>query len=726
MHVLNGWMLIGLAAIIAPLLIHLFARRQPPVVDWGAWQFLQSAQHTRRTVTLNDAWLLLLRVFVIVIAVMALARPWVSAAWLPLGNEAPPRDVAVILDGSSSTAILHEGRSIQSRLQHDVRQLVQALPRGSTVQLYDARDAVVPLLPSRTASVPNAIAALNELGPPTGTSHLPRAISTAVRALWDGQHAHREIVIFSDGQRWPWQVEETAEWISTAGLLRQSAVDPRVSVILREPNSTLIDDVGWTRANLSRERMIPGQSIMIAGVLRNQGSTVQRRHVWCEINGRPSAEHQREIRLQPDGTTEISFDVTFPQAGRHALSLRSETDAIPGNDRVDFIADVVTGVKVLLVDGTPSDDPLKSEVFFASAALETSDAANWIQASTVAWNEMPLETLHDYGAIVLANVPELSRDQTTKLQHFVTRGGAVLITLGDQAIDFLKSENGMERGWLPIESVAIAETESATHVADDGLALPWLQRFRADHGGELGTAEFRQWWTLKFLQRENQNAPQVWARFANGDPWLLAFRQGWGTVVIATSTLDADGNALPAKPDYVAWLHELLLTISAPPQRRNLAAGDSIPLPIPLRRQQPVIVNPWGQTQPLANGAEQSAVVARWPGVYIFQTEKNRAGAVLDPALLCGSPEVEAFAAQTDGRETDLAPLTDGDRAALAAMFPLQFLDELKEEERQWAAETPRREIAGWLLWCVLAGLMAESFVTYRRSRTSLSAEPHE
>ncbi|HET6424155.1 MAG TPA: BatA domain-containing protein, partial [Planctomycetaceae bacterium] len=78
MNVLNGGMLLGLATIVAPLLIHLFVRRSPPVVDWGAMQFLPSAQRAQRTIMLHDVWLLMLRIVVVALLVIALARPWVS------------------------------------------------------------------------------------------------------------------------------------------------------------------------------------------------------------------------------------------------------------------------------------------------------------------------------------------------------------------------------------------------------------------------------------------------------------------------------------------------------------------------------------------------------------------------------------------------------------------------------------------------------------------------
>ena len=52
-YLLNPWMLIGLAALAVPVIIHLLNRRRYDVVDWGAMQFLQISNVTRRRIMLR-------------------------------------------------------------------------------------------------------------------------------------------------------------------------------------------------------------------------------------------------------------------------------------------------------------------------------------------------------------------------------------------------------------------------------------------------------------------------------------------------------------------------------------------------------------------------------------------------------------------------------------------------------------------------------------------------
>src|SRR5438874_8672063 len=103
MSFLNLAMLTGLVAVAIPPIIHLLNRRRYDVVDWGAMQFLQVSEVTRRRLLIEEVLLMALRMLLLAVLVFALAGPFFDTALLTrLTGERPSRDVVLVFDGSYS------------------------------------------------------------------------------------------------------------------------------------------------------------------------------------------------------------------------------------------------------------------------------------------------------------------------------------------------------------------------------------------------------------------------------------------------------------------------------------------------------------------------------------------------------------------------------------------------------------------------------------------------
>src|SRR3712207_3221837 len=102
---LNLLMLVGLAAMAIPPLIHLLNRRRYTVVDWGAMQFLEVSQTTRRRLLIEELLLMLVRMGLIGLMVLALAAPYAAGPALAEVGGRPSRDVVLLFDGSYSMGL---------------------------------------------------------------------------------------------------------------------------------------------------------------------------------------------------------------------------------------------------------------------------------------------------------------------------------------------------------------------------------------------------------------------------------------------------------------------------------------------------------------------------------------------------------------------------------------------------------------------------------------------
>src|SRR5215208_1509752 len=126
MGFLNLAMLIGLVAVAIPPIIHLLNRRRYEVVDWGAMQFLQVSEVTRRRLLIEELLLMLLRMGLLAVLVLALADPFSDSPLLPAGQR-PNRDVVLVIDASASMSFKSGSETASERAREWAKEFVGGL-----------------------------------------------------------------------------------------------------------------------------------------------------------------------------------------------------------------------------------------------------------------------------------------------------------------------------------------------------------------------------------------------------------------------------------------------------------------------------------------------------------------------------------------------------------------------------------------------------------------------
>src|SRR3954447_6628255 len=95
------YMLWGALAAAIPIILHFFYRSRYRTVPWAAMKFLLAAiEQTSRRLKFQELFLLLLRIFLMLLLAFALARPSSSAVSQGAGGDAV--DAVLIIDQSLS------------------------------------------------------------------------------------------------------------------------------------------------------------------------------------------------------------------------------------------------------------------------------------------------------------------------------------------------------------------------------------------------------------------------------------------------------------------------------------------------------------------------------------------------------------------------------------------------------------------------------------------------
>jgi len=187
--------LVGLAAAAIPALLHLLERRVPPEADFPPLRYLSEAERQNaRRLKLRHLLLLILRTALIVLIVLAAARP-LFPTQASGGSLHEPTAVAVILDNSVSSGLVVDGRPALERLK--------AMARGSLARAT-ASDRLWLVLAdgvARAGTPDVLLATLDNAGVSARRLDLTAAVRAATRLVDAEPLPAREVHVVSDLQR---------------------------------------------------------------------------------------------------------------------------------------------------------------------------------------------------------------------------------------------------------------------------------------------------------------------------------------------------------------------------------------------------------------------------------------------------------------------------------------------------------------------------------------------
>jgi hypothetical protein len=401
----------------------------------------------------------------------------------------------------------------------------------------------------------------------------------------------------------------------------------------------------------------------------------------------------------------------------------------------------------------------------------------------------PDNPLNQYSAILLVNVPQLTEAQFAALSDFAQRGGGIGMALGSRVE--LDRYNEMmfaaENGWLhlslrEIESETPEQREDGIFIANASLEAPWLKRFRAEQGAALTTARFSRWWkvdlpkpvapetpvleesklidpSLKPVSQKDvvepeldsprkieRQPPVVLARLQTGAPYLVAGQFGRGNILVLAAPLDADWNMLPAKPDYVPFVHELFFQLASRCGERNVAVGEPLIVLQPTRAvaERPetpadfLFESPEGMLhEPQVRGDMATPLLmfndTALPGVYSLRrripgdnerlANQTKPDSVSRAKPLGAAPpppaikDRELFSVNADRAESNLTPLSEEEKKRIAGEDRLQWIREGREILLAASSELPRHELWQLLFLAFLALLVGEVLLTRKLVR---------
>ncbi len=511
---LYPYLLLGLSGIAIPVIIHLFNRRKALDVSWGAMRFLlDSLMSRRRSLLLEELLLLAARCLLAGCAVLAMARPFVPAGsffpwWLvlPLGllgivffgmsfalgryrkwqllawlaclgclllssaavflekrlslnrfAGGTARDIALVIDGSSSMTLSVDGETNFSRALKEAARLIEEAPRGVAFSVIVAGAVPDPLVPAPVTDRKYVLAALEHAIPVHGVLQVPDALAVAAASLAQGSHLTKQIILIGDGQAVGWQTGNLENWRCLGEAFERLPSKPRVFVrTLELPQG--IRNLTLKTLTFSRPVVGTDRDVRVDVMLANTGrEAVTPANVILRVGGKEKVDRSAG-QMEPGAERVISFLHRFDKPGAQVVEAQVMVDdEMASDDSMQRVIQIMQTLKVLVADDGRAVRLLDRPGGYVALGLmpsvkglqeretRTDEAARpryLMEPELTTVGGLGLKrSLSGYAVAVLADVPSLPEAQAAQLADFVRRGGSLLVVHG------ARSEAAFYNGW---------------------------------------------------------------------------------------------------------------------------------------------------------------------------------------------------------------------------------------------------------------------------------------
>jgi len=424
----------GLVAVAGPTIIHLLNRRRRRTIHWAAMDFLREViKRTRRILQLRDILLLVLRTLVVLLFILAMARPYWSAGEGAEAGDRPMHAVLVI-DNSLSMGYTQVKESLLDLAKDKIREFIDALPAGSDISViplcsdsrWHARDVY--------ATKEDALETVNRIEVVDRSAHLTAGLAQAQRACrLASEIPTKRVVFIGDAQGGTWSLDGAEAYVKGISDIQIVQVAPP------ERTNTWVADFKLLRGIADTD-----STAVFRTTIRHEGKDRSRVGVTLTIGNAVVAE--RFVDLVGGHEMRLDFNHKFDVAGTSTeplfipAKLELSTDRLAMDNYRTLIAPVVAKTPVVFIDqygrDERPDDNLFGETSRVRRLLRSQSHAlpgrkRLVRQVLRTIDQITRDDLKEARLVVIAGVKSPSPEAVVLLREYVEQGGNIFIAAGD-------------------------------------------------------------------------------------------------------------------------------------------------------------------------------------------------------------------------------------------------------------------------------------------------------
>ncbi len=557
----------GACLIAAPVVIHLINRMRYRRVRFAAMEFLlQSQQRNQRRLLLEQLLLLFLRILIVSSLVLLISRLILDPAQMSIFRGAQSHHV-VLLDDSLSMRDRWEetnGFAQAIKIIHQIATSGAQQPNTQKLTLIRLSQPDQPFFVERNVNEDFVTELLSKLDPQTfKCTHqgldLTTGLQAAKKLFADERGMIQHLHVISDYRDHDWRDQKAIA----------SAIDGLTASGIAV---NLVRAVPETHANLSVTELTGDTQVAAVDVplrmrvaVKNFGLQVAsdvRLSIFDNNEKLPASILFEKIDPQTEVAHEFEIRLSTPSA--HKIRVSLDADSLPEDNVRSLAIDVPRSVPVLVIDG----DPTGEDGSYIADAIAADPKATGYAASVENVEYLRRRPLNGFACVYLLNVPELPADSIDVLEQYVAAGGGLAWFVGD-AIRPAHYNDALYRngkGLFPVP-LDTAPKELIVDPTSPGADLittkhPLFRIFAGEDNALIKLVRIFQFFPTarEWLPDDQQRADGVQsiASLRSKNPLFLEHSFGKGKIITCLTTAQPDWNNWATDNSFVVVQLELV------------------------------------------------------------------------------------------------------------------------------------------------------------------------
>lgn len=550
---LNTVILFGLVGVAVPVLIHLFARQKLQRIEFSSTEFLRRIQIRKmRRVRLRQLLLLILRCTVILLCVLAFARPTLRSR-SGMGQSQARSSVVLLVDRSMSM----RRKGLFQKAKEKAASVLDLLHGGDEAALIwtgSSGDKE----PSFKHSGYGLKQAISNKKVSWMKSTVSKSIEEAAALLSQSHNLNQEIYLVTDLQTtgFPIPSDSTFErnWEGTLFVL---------------PIMGELDNVAVIDGGVENQIIQPGLPLRVFAEIKNCGKKrVEEILVRIFLEGEAVA--QKVISLNAGEMQRVSFRVMPKKEGCIWGTIRIEENIFLQDNEWFFSCRIPERIRVILA-GKNSEDIRPMKLVLG----EKRETGKFFDVTEVLYGNEWIDQLNETDMIFFSNYPFFKTEEADRLKMFIREGGGVFFWLGDE----VNLRNYNEHFFVPIMETSLGNIIMSHKEQDGHLSFGFVDFGHPLFEGvfEKGSEKIRSPQFFRVVEVLGK-IPHKIISLGDGKPFLIEMAYKKGNVLLATGGIGEHWSDLVYSTIFAPIIYKGAAYLSFPllRERGTHSVGESI------------------------------------------------------------------------------------------------------------------------------------------------------